>query len=231
VAQCARLVGLARRAGVRRVLVVGSYFSHFDRVWPELRLAESHCYIRSRKEQEAAVLGESGRGMDTMVLELPYVFGTMPGRKPRWTILVDLLGGMGRIVPYPLRSGGTARVTARQAAAAAAGALEGGEGGKPYLVGGTNMPWSEFIPLVLSCIGKGQRAVHLPKLFYKLGKARMARDRAREGKEGGLDLVALAEIMYREAYIDPAAAMGELGYGEDDVRAAIRETIAECIRP
>ncbi len=230
VEQCLRVLRLARDAGVRKAVVYGSYFTHFDREWPELRLAETHCYIRSRKEQREAALAESRPGFETVVLELPYIFGTMPGRKPLWTFLIDILAGMGNTVFYPQRSGGTAMVTVAQVAKAAAGALERGAGGRSYAIGGTDMPWSEFIPLLLEGMGSKARVVHAPKFLYKIGNRRIERGHAREGKEGGLDLVALAEIMYREAYLDPEPAMRDLGYGPDDVRAAIRETVAECLR-
>ncbi|MBU0926381.1 MAG: NAD(P)H-binding protein [Spirochaetes bacterium] len=227
--QCMRLVGLARRAGVKKVVVYGSYFTYCDRMWPELDLTGRHCYIRSRDEQRTAALAASGDGMEVVVLELPYIFGTMPGRKPLWTFLVDILRGMGGTVYYPQKSGGTAMVTVSQVAKAAAGALERGEGGKSYPIGGVNMPWSEFIPLLLEGIGEGAGVVHLPKLLYKLGNLKMVLDHKKHGKEGGLDLIALAEIMYREAYIDPEPSMLALGYGHDDVKAAIRETVAECL--
>jgi nucleoside-diphosphate-sugar epimerase len=230
VEQCLRLLGLARAAGVGRALVFGSYFVHFDREWPELRLSERHCYIRSRVEQEEAVLAESGPDFKTMVFELPYIFGTMPGRTPLWTFLLDILREeFGRTVFYPKRRGGTAMVTVRQVAKAAAGALEHGRGGQAYAIGGTNMAWAEFIPLLLDAMGEDKKVVHLPKFLYELGNLSRERAFAREGKEGGLDLVRLADIMYRETYLDASGVMAELGYGEDDVRAAIRETVAACL--
>jgi nucleoside-diphosphate-sugar epimerase len=227
--QCLRLLRLARKAGARKAVVFGSYFTYFDRIWPELRLTEHHCYIRSRAEQREAVLAESRDGMETVVLELPYIFGTMPGRKPLWTFLIDILRGMGPVVLYPKRRGGTAMVTVRQVATAAAGALERGEGGRSCPIGGVNMAWAEFIPLLLEAMGSPRPFVHLPKSLYELGNARMARDHEKRGLEAGLDLVRLADIMYRYAYIDPAGPMSQLGYGPDDVRAAIRETVAACL--
>ncbi len=228
--QCMRLVRLARKAGVKKVVVYASYFTYFDRVWPELDLAGTHCYIRSRKEQREAVLGETGGGMETVVLELPYIFGTMPGRKPLWTFLVDMLAGMGKTIYYPQKSGGTAMVTVAQVAKAAAGALEKGKGGTSYPIGGVNMPWSTFIPLFVEGMGTGARVVHVPKFVFSLGTLGIRREHKREGKEGGLDLGKLAEIMYREAYLDPKPSMEALGYGEDDVVASIRESVAECMR-
>jgi dihydroflavonol-4-reductase len=227
--QCLRLIGLARRAGARRVVVLGSYFTHFDRAWPELKLAEVHPYIRSRREQKEAVLGESRDGLDAMILELPYIFGTMPGRLPLWTFLVDILHGMRPFVFYPKWRGGTAVVTARQVAMAVAGALEKGTGGASYPIGGVNMPWSELIPCFLAGMGRRVPFVHLPKALYHAWCAGMERDLERRGKQGGLDLVRLADIMYREAYLDPGLSMNALGYAADDVHAAIRETIAACV--
>lgn len=228
--QCLRVLRLAREAGARRAVVYGSYFTHFDRAWPELRLSERHCYIRSRKEQREAVLAESRDGFETVVLELPYIFGTMPGRTPLWTFLLDILKNeFGSIVFYPKKRGGTAMVTVAQVAKAAAGALERGKGGSSYAIGGENMAWAEFIPLLLEAMGERKKVVHLPKLLYELGNLRRERDLAAAGKEGGLDLVRLADIMYRKAYIDPRPAMEALGYGKDDVRAAIRETVAACL--
>jgi len=121
-------------------------------------------------------------------------------------------------------------VTVAQVAQAAAGALERGKGGGSYPIGGTNMPWAEFIPLVLETMGGGARVMHLPKFLYRLGVWRIARANAKQGRESGLNLVALAQIMYRQAYIDPAPSMAALGYGSDNIRVAIRETVAECLR-
>lgn len=227
--QCMRLVKLARKAGVKKVVVYGSYFTYCDRLWPELKLTEKHVYIKSRDEQRTAVLDESGHGMETVILELPYIFGTMPGRLPLWTFLLDILSGMGKTVLYPQKSGGTAMVTAEQVAKASVGALERGAVGSSYPIGGVNMPWSEFIPLLLEAMGSSARVRHLPKFLYKLGNLSIAREHSRSGKEGGLDLIALAEIMYRYAYIDPEPSMKALGYGHDDVHAAIRRTVAVCL--
>ena len=46
-----RLAAAAREAGVERMVILGSYFTHFDRVWPEMKIAESHPYVYSRREQ------------------------------------------------------------------------------------------------------------------------------------------------------------------------------------
>lgn len=59
-----------------------SYFAYFDRIWPEMRLAEHHPYIRSRKGQEAQSLEAAMPDLQLCILQLPYIFGSMPGRAP-----------------------------------------------------------------------------------------------------------------------------------------------------
>ena len=78
VSALARILHLAKDAGIKRAVVLGSYFAHFHRLWPELKLAERHPYIRSRIEQETVAF--SIPGLEVMVLELPYIFGSLPIR-------------------------------------------------------------------------------------------------------------------------------------------------------
>ena len=78
-----------------------------------MELTKKHHYIRSRIEQEEVALSFAKDGeMDVAVLELPYIFGTQPGRKPVWVILIEQLTNMGKTTMYP--KGGTAMVTVRQ---------------------------------------------------------------------------------------------------------------------
>ena len=229
VIQCERVLALARRAGIRKALVCGPYFTYCDGLWPSLKLGQRHPYIRSRLEQKRAVLAMHGPDFSTGVLELPYIFGTMPGRKPLWTFLIEMLRNMGRVVFFPLRHGGTAMVTVKQVAQAAAGALEGSPGGRAWPIGGINMAWSEFLPMVQSSMGGAIRLVHAPKFVFTLGCKALESKLRKLGKEGGLSLGHLADILYRDAYIDPEPSMKALGYGPDDVRLAIKDAIDQCV--
>jgi len=47
---CGRVVDAARKAGVKRCVVLNSYFAYFDRIWPEKQLADHHPYIKCRVE-------------------------------------------------------------------------------------------------------------------------------------------------------------------------------------
>ena len=83
-----RLLALCRDCGVQHVAICGSYFSYAAKKWPEKELTKWHPYIRSRIDQEEAAMAFA-KDMDVAVLELPYIFGTQPGRKPVWVFLVE----------------------------------------------------------------------------------------------------------------------------------------------
>ncbi len=86
-----RLLDLAKTAGVKKVVVLGSYFSYFAKQWPKLELTKYHPYIRSRMDQEALAFAYAGAGMDVAVLELPYIFGAQTGRKPVWLFVAEMI--------------------------------------------------------------------------------------------------------------------------------------------
>jgi NADPH-dependent 2,4-dienoyl-CoA reductase/sulfur reductase-like enzyme len=68
---------MARLAKVKKVVILGSYFTHFNEKWPELDLAGSHPYIRSRVEQMEVAFTFNSYSMNVVVLEIPYIFGTL----------------------------------------------------------------------------------------------------------------------------------------------------------
>ena len=94
---CRRLFSLSRECGVKRGLIIGSYFAHFDRLWPQKELSRYHPYIRARREQAEESFRVSLPDLDLMVIELPYVFGASPGRVPLWEPFVDYVSS-----PLPL---------------------------------------------------------------------------------------------------------------------------------
>lgn len=51
--------------------------------------------------------------MDVMSFRLPYIFSTMPGRKPLWDIFLPQIQGKDFV---PVLDGGTALVTVKQVA-------------------------------------------------------------------------------------------------------------------
>lgn len=89
-----RLLKIAKECGVKHCVVLGSYFSYFAKARPQMHLTEYHPYIRSRIDQEKVAMSFADDNFDVAVLELPYIFGTQPGRKPVWVFLVESIRKM-----------------------------------------------------------------------------------------------------------------------------------------
>ncbi|MCL2105838.1 MAG: NAD-dependent epimerase/dehydratase family protein [Oscillospiraceae bacterium] len=224
IAPVERLLTIAGRAGITRAVVLGSYFAYFARELPQMRLCERHPYIRARVAQEEAALSFGAEGMDVAVLELPYIFGTQPGRKPVWTILIEQLAAMpGGVTMYP--RGGTAMLTVNQAAQVIVGAAERNKGANAYPIGCYNLSWDEFLTIVHAAMGEpGRRIIHISKWMFRLYGGKLRREAAARGVEMGIDPVGLADIMCMNTFIDRGWSV-ELGATEDDLKAAIFDSV------
>ncbi len=219
-----RLLGLARKAGVKHAVVLGSYFAYFEKLWPERELARWHPYVRSRRDQELVALSFADDAFDVAVLELPYIFGAQPGRKPVWTILVEMIRGMKGVTLYP--RGGTAMVTVRQVAQAAAGALEKNRGGNAWPIGYYNMTWKQMLKIVHRHMGlPNRKTVTIPDWMFTLYGRKLLMEQKAKNVEGGLYLPKLSDLQCRELFIDKSLGCEPLGVTPDDIDAAIGESI------
>ena len=230
VERCALVFRAARRANIKRAVVYNSYFAAFDRLHPEKRLAEIHPYIRCRVEQAERVLAEGAGLMDVMVLELPYIFGSMPNRTPIWKDVFIERFFRAPAIFFP--KGGTTMIHVRGVGEAGIGALERGEHGRRYPIGDENHNYRAMLLWMQEGLGIGKPIVQLPGWLCALGAAQIARSEAKQGKQSGLDMKQLMlDIMNEELYIpertvDEVAA--ELGYGRGGVREGIIETMHAC---
>lgn len=221
-----RLARLAKQAGVKKFVLYGSYFAHFAEKWTDLSIIDN-AYPRTRLLQEEVACMEGEGGMDVMTLRLPFIFGVMPGRMPLWTMFVDRVKGK-ETVPVP--GGGTAAVTAQQVAEATIGAIEHGQHRGKYAISGINMKHSEFHQMVLDALGqKDSKIVVLPLEQMQPAMEQLDAATAAAGKEHGIHMSVAAAIQDRDAYLDPADTMPILQYQEDDVYAAIVETLRKCV--
>ncbi|MBM3152347.1 MAG: NAD-dependent epimerase/dehydratase family protein [Chloroflexi bacterium] len=220
-----RLMNLARQAGVGRLVALGSYFAHFNRLWPGMRLAERHVYIRSRVEQEQAAF--SMPGLDGMALELPYIFGRLPlpGWRPLWTPLIRYLRSS-KVLFY--MHGGTACISARTVGRAVLAAVERGRAGTCYPIGQENLSWTQMLERLAAADGRRVRVKRLPTGLVRLALQGVALSHRLEGREGGLNLRHFAALQTTETFIDPVFSSQALGYELDDLDAAFRETVEAC---
>jgi nucleoside-diphosphate-sugar epimerase len=227
VLSCKRVLSLARQSGIKRGVILSSYFLHFDRTCPEEKLSEHHPYIRSRKEQAQQSMDVSMPDLQLMILELPYIFGSMPGRTPLWKPLIGYINSR-----YPLfyMKGGTNMIAVEHVGEAIVGAIEKGKGGHSYTVGDQNLTWVEFLERILSILGKKKRIVILPTWTVRLGLRLVGLQHRLRGRESGLDPVRFAAIQTRNTFFDPAPAAEELGYGRGNLEEAFKDTVEACLR-
>lgn len=219
-----RILKLAKEEGVAHVVVCGSYFAYFDKVRSELKLAEEHPYIRSRKVQEELALSFASEGMDVAVLELPYIFGAQKGRKPVWTFMVEMIRKMKGATYWC--EGGTAMVTVRQVGEAIAGALERTIGGKTYPIGWFNLTWPEMLKIFHKYMGVEQKKIKvLPTFLFRLGMKKVEKTQKQKGIDGGLKMVKFTDAMTSEFFIPKELACLDLGVTYDDLDAAIGESV------
>ncbi len=219
-----RLLRLAKESGVRHAVVAGSYFSHFAKKWTEMELTRWHPYIRSRIDQENMAFSFADENFDVSVLELPYIFGAQRGRKPVWVFLVEMLLGMKGAILYP--RGGTAMVTVRQVGQAFAGALERGRGANAYPIGWFNLTWREMIAVMNRYMGvPKKKIVTIPDFLFALSAGPIEKKLRSAGNEGGLSMKQFVKMQTKNLFIDRAEASFPLGVTDDDIDAAIGESV------
>ncbi|WNV90542.1 NAD-dependent epimerase/dehydratase family protein [Umezawaea sp. Da 62-37] len=208
-----RLLGAARAAGASRAVVLGSYYTHFDRVHPEWELAVLHPYIRSRVEQARAGREAAGPNLPVAVLELPFVFGRAEGRVPNWS------GGLDKWVrsrsPLAVPVGGSAVTTARRVAETAADALERASGADIPVVE-ENLTWTAMISRVAGAAGHPREVRKLPAGVVRAGLGMTGLVQRLTGKQSGLVPSKLADLMLRELFLDVESPRS--------IETAIRET-------
>lgn len=219
-----RMLRLAKESGVKHAVVAGSYFSYFAKKWPQLELTKWHPYIRSRIDQETMALSFADDQFDVSILELPYIFGAQKGRKPVWVFLVEMLQGMKGAVLYP--RGGTAMVTVRQVGQAFAGALERNRGGNAYPIGWFNLTWKEMLTVMNKYMGvPGKKIITIPDFLFAMNAKQIDRKRREAGTEGGLLMSKFVAMQTAELFIDRTEACLPLGVTDDDIDAAIGESV------
>jgi nucleoside-diphosphate-sugar epimerase len=219
-----RLLRIAKESGVKHAAICGSYFSYFNKIWPHLDMYRWHPYVRCRVDQEKMAMAFADDNFSVAVLELPYIFGTQPGREPVWTIIVNVVRDMKGATMYP--GGGTTMVTRKQVAQAIAGALELTKGGQCWPIGWYNMTWKAFLAIVHRAMGMPKRKViTVPNWLVSLGIKSVEKKLRKPGSEGGLYMPKFTALQGSETFIDKSLGCVPLGVQEDDIESAIEESI------
>lgn len=218
-----RMLIQAKRAGVRHAVVLGSYFTHFNTIYPKLNLTKYHPYIRSRVDQQTIALSHSDDNFDVAVLQIPYVFGIQEGRAPVWTILVDILLSQKKKTYYT--KGGTAMVTTRQVGEAIYGAAMKNRGANVYPIGFYNLTWKEMLEIAHEALGfKNRKIVTVPTILYKLYAKSKTKEMKKNNIDPGLNLVKYANLQSKNLFIDKHTSES-LGVTDDDIKKAIKDSV------
>lgn len=228
IAPLERIFPLCKKAGVKRAVVLGSYFAYLNKIKPEMKLTERNPYMKSRMDQEKVCEDACDENFSACVLELPYIFGTQPGRKPVWTVLIEQIEFMDKwpVTMYP--KGGTAMLTCRQVGQVIAGAAEnkaGHTGFEAIPIGMYNMTWPEFLEIVFDARGMhGRKVLTVAPWMMRIGMNKIVKDYKKRGIDSGMDPMQLPDIMDYNLFIDKKFCL-ELGVEEDDIKAAITDSI------
>ena len=221
-----RILPLCKEVGVKKAVILGSYFCTLAKERPDMELEKKHPYIRSRMDQEQVALSYADENFDVAVLELPYIFGTQPGRKPVWVILIEQLSRMDKLPFTMYPGGGTAMLTVRQVGQVIVGAAEKSTGARAWPISMYNMTWKEFLKIVYEARGMGanRKIVSIPPWMMKMGVGDVVKEYEKKGIEGGIDPLELPAIMAINLFISDSFAR-KLGATEDDIRSAIFDSI------
>lgn len=213
-----RLFRLARESGVKRGILITSYF---HALYPGM--ATVHPYVHSRVLSEEKSLQAAMPDLSLMILQPPYVFGVVPGRDTLGTRLVRYVRS-----PLPLfaPAGGTNVMSATALAQAIAGALDRGKPGNRYLVGDENLTWSELLARIAGAADRS-RKIHIVSttsflLFMRIGAVILKI----VNQEAGLKPGPVSRVILNRAFYDPAPSASALGYVRGDLGKTIQELVA-----
>ncbi len=226
IAPLKRILPLCKEVGMKSAVILGSYFAYLAKERPDMKLYDKHPYIRSRVDQEQVAFSYADESFDVAVLELPYIFGTQPGRKPVWVILIEQLKRMDSLPFTMYPAGGTAMLTVRQVGEVIVGAAEKSKGAKAWPISMYNLTWKEFLKIVYAARGMGEnrKIISVAPWMMRMGLGSTKKEYAAKGIESGLDVDGLADIMNVNLFI-PDKYSKELGATEDNIREAIFDSI------
>ena len=230
VESCAKVFRAAEKAGVKKGVCFNSYFAYFDRRHPEMGLAKKHPYVRCRVEQ-AALLNKQKKDMEVVVLEFPYIFGSMEARLPIWRdVFLDRYVNGHKTVYFS--KGGTTMTSVEHIAESAIGAIEYGKDGERYPVGDENRSFRWMLSYMAECKGVKKKIVCPPTWLCVLGaKAIQNKDR-KKGLEGGLDYaLVMKEVMSIDLVVEPEVldkVCEELHISRGGLEEAVRKTMDRC---
>lgn len=222
-----RLINIAKKAGVKKNVILNSYFAYFNRTWPEMHLSAKHPYIRSRKEQQEKAFEVAGENMPTAIIELPYIVGVTPTKGSLWQGLVKYVNSG---LPFKFYTkGGTAVVSVRNAALAIANALELTTKNTIYQVADVNLTWEEWLNALRLDRNKKIKVVYLPNSLVKFGASVLSQIQKLKGVESGLNIVPFIDLQTKNTFLPIGENKMALNYGKYNIEEDFEATVRLCL--
>ena len=198
-----QFAALAKQAGVRHFIHVGSFYPH---VAPEL--VDKSVYVRSRKLATDGIAALADDSFHVVSVDAPFVVGAVPGMSlPMFETYTRYAEGQLGIPPFG-PAGGTNFISTLSLSEAIQAALERGENGKAYLVGDENLSFADYFKLFFRAAGNDvdvpaldQEHPLLPDIAIFTGRGNVVR------------------------YEPDAKTLADLRYRRNDVARAVKEVV------
>jgi nucleoside-diphosphate-sugar epimerase len=198
-----RLFTAGRSEGLTRGVILGSYYTYFDRLHPQWRLAERSAYVRCRVEQAREGRAAAGPGLPIAVLELPFVLGRTGDRMPNWAGPLDRWVRSGWPLAAP--AGGTAVTSAQRVAEAAVDALEAA-GNEDIPLADENLSYTEMIERIAAAVGRSRRVRRLPSAFVRRSLRAASALQRLSGRESGVDPAQFGDLLLTDLFVEPTTS-------------------------
>jgi nucleoside-diphosphate-sugar epimerase len=201
-----RFVELARAAGVRKVVYVGSFY---PQVAPAL--IDTVPYVRSRHEADQRVRALATKDFSVCSVNAPFVVGTVPGLSiPMFEAYVAYARGYIEGIPAFGPAGGSNFISTQSLSEAIWSALQHGESGKAYLVGDENLSFAQYFQYFFDAVGSDAKVPSLDQEHPLLP-----------------DMAIFTGRGSTVSYEPDAQEQALLGYRRHDIRRAIEEVVAQ----
>jgi dihydroflavonol-4-reductase len=219
---CVRLAEIGKQVKLEKLIILGSYFTYFNRTRPDWQMAERHPYVRSRVLQQEETIRAAGEHLKVEIMELPYIFGSAPDKTPLWKPLVKYI----KRTPWVFYTrGGTAMIGVEEVAKSILGAILYSGKNQFWQIGAENLTWKEMVHEIGDALGKKRTFIPIPTFMVKI-IAWLARMYFKiSGKQSGLDIYHFISTQTTCTYLHTEESMRELRYDKGDLKKSIRETV------
>ncbi len=205
VTRAGRVVKIAKQAKIKKVIILGSYFSYFDRIGLDdlkpLELSEHHPYIRARVAQEKELVELGDDKFAVSFLEIPYVFGSFVNRIPLWKKVYYDVFKNNKTVWYA--KGGTNAINVELLAQLAVGACVYANNGDLLPVGDQNMKLKTILSQFYQYLGDKKKIKIVPNWIMRILLKLAALQYKKDKRQPGLNYDYLVDdILGRDLYFE-----------------------------